>query len=186
LKDPIQFLNQDESFTSLTFEQLDSLSIESLKEILYSDKLNNLDENYLLKIILMLIEKDPNKKSLLKNVKLNAVYLKSMKEFLNTINFDDIDFDLFSSMKSEIEHLKEMNEKLFRQNTQLSDENQHLNQVNEQLTKKDSNFIKYSFSKRRKQKIVLHFPSSVSLITLHPVSKSFVFYKSQKFDFSST
>jgi hypothetical protein len=49
LKDPLQFLNQDESFTSLTFEQLNSLSIKTLQEILHSDKLKNLDEIICLK-----------------------------------------------------------------------------------------------------------------------------------------
>jgi hypothetical protein len=88
-----------ENFKKLSFDQINSLSIEALQEILQNDQIQKLNQDYLLNLVLQLIEKDSNKNILLKNIKLNLISSKMMKEFLNKIHVYDLDIDLFEQIK---------------------------------------------------------------------------------------
>jgi hypothetical protein len=66
-----------------------------LKEILKNFQIQKPDQDFLLNLISQLIEKDSNKNILFKNIKLNLISSKLMKEFFNKIHVDDLDFYLF-------------------------------------------------------------------------------------------
>jgi wyosine [tRNA(Phe)-imidazoG37] synthetase (radical SAM superfamily) len=63
---------------------------------------------------------------LLKNVKFHSLSLKSLKDFLNSIYVDDIEFELFDQIKNEFQNLKENNEKILQENNKFEKENEAL------------------------------------------------------------
>jgi hypothetical protein len=72
--------------------------------IFTNEELQYEDENYLFQIVVKLIDKDPKRKALLKMINFLFVSSSFLKQFFEDFPLDEIDFDLFSSLKCRLFH----------------------------------------------------------------------------------
>jgi hypothetical protein len=91
-------------FEEITIDQFNYLTNFTLEMIFTNEELQYENENYLFDIVAKLIDKDPKRKELLKMINFSFVSSSSLKQFFEDFPLDEIDFDLFSSLKGRLLH----------------------------------------------------------------------------------
>jgi hypothetical protein len=91
-----------QNFTLISFDELSKLKNSHLIKIFSSDFLQIESEDYLFQIITKMIEKDKNRMLLLRSVKLDYVSNNLLKEFIDNISNDEIDFEFFEALKKRL------------------------------------------------------------------------------------
>jgi hypothetical protein len=89
-------------FNLISFEDLNKLSNPHLLKIFSSDSLQLECEDYLFQIIIHMIKEDKNRMILLKTIHFEFVSSELMKTFFDHIHFDEIDIELFESLKKRL------------------------------------------------------------------------------------
>jgi hypothetical protein len=89
-------------FNSLTFKDFDKLTNSQLLKIFSSESLQIENEDYLLDLIMNMINKDKNRMILLQTIRFEFVSSHLLKSLFNYIFNDEIDFELFESLKKRL------------------------------------------------------------------------------------
>jgi dephospho-CoA kinase len=85
----------------LSYERIQSLSNEQIQTIIQAKELHFKNEDFLLQLILRLIDQNPARKTLLKNVFYPAVSAELMKTFIENFSVEDLDVELFEELKND-------------------------------------------------------------------------------------
>jgi hypothetical protein len=91
-----------QNFSSIPFEALPKIPSSHLIRIFSSDLLQLECKDILFQLIVKMIEEGKNKIVLLKGAKLDYVSGNLLKEFLQKISNDEIDFELFKALKRRV------------------------------------------------------------------------------------
>jgi hypothetical protein len=90
------------NFDLISLDDLNQISTPFLLQIFSSESLQVESEDYLFQLIVNLIEKDNNRMILLKAVHFEFVSSHLLKNFFQNIYNDEIDFELFESLKKRL------------------------------------------------------------------------------------
>jgi hypothetical protein len=91
-----------QNFNLISFDDLNRFSNSHLLKIFSSESLQIENEDYLFQLIIQMIEEDKNRIILLKTVHLEFVSSDLLKKFFENIQNDEIDFELFESLKKRL------------------------------------------------------------------------------------
>jgi hypothetical protein len=91
-----------QNFHIISFEALNKLSNSQLLKILLLESLQIYNEDYLFKIILNMIDLDKNRMILLQTIHFEFVSSDLLKRFFGNISHNQLDFELFNSLKKRL------------------------------------------------------------------------------------
>lgn len=91
-----------QNIENLSLDDLDSLTNSQLFQLFTSPKLKIENEDFLFQMTTKLIERNSSRKFLLNSIQFEFVSANLLKQYFENIYLDDIDFDLFESLKKRL------------------------------------------------------------------------------------